>query len=63
MYEWENEVSQNKIELRKIELRKEISRIANTTLRGNFVNEEDLAFWVKKLNNLTGQLNCLEVAA
>jgi hypothetical protein len=60
MYEWENEVTKSQIEIKKQQLRQEIKRISNTTLRGNFVKQEDREYWVKKLNSLNSTLKALE---
>lgn len=41
-------------------LRPEVSRIANVTLRGNFVKEEDRQYWVKRLKELNGKIASFE---
>lgn len=61
MYEWEvTEVSKSRIEIRKTELRKQIRRICDVTLRGNFTNPEDRKYWENRLTKLNGQLAALE---
>lgn len=60
MYEWETKIDKSAIAIRIIALRKETKRIANETLRGNFVNPDDREYWVKKLKKLTGELSALE---
>lgn len=42
-------------------LQKEIKRIAETTLRGDFANTDDRDYWVKRLRGLNSKLNALEV--
>jgi hypothetical protein len=41
-------------------LREEVSRISNTTLAGNFVNPDDRAYWVDRLEKLTSELSAFE---
>ena len=60
MYEWEGSVDRVAIENRKDWLRKEIKRINETTLRGNFVKEEDRDYWKQKAKTLNSQLMALE---
>lgn len=61
MYEWEVfEVSKDKIAIQKMELEKEIKRISNVTLRGNFTNPEDRKYWEVRLDKLNGRLRALE---
>ncbi len=60
MYEWENEISEDRLAIRRMETEKEIKRISNVTLRGNFSNPEDRKFWENRLTILNGQLIALE---
>lgn len=60
MYEWENKLSKDKIEIQKHELKKEIKRICEVTLRGQFSNQEDRNYWVKRLGQLNSRLLGLE---
>lgn len=59
-YEWERKIDKtavfNNIEFHK----KEIKRITETTLRGNFTNSDDREYWVKRLKQLNGELIHLE---
>ena len=59
-YEWETKIDKKAI-LNKIEwLKKEIKRISNTTLKGNFSNPEDKEYWIKRLTKLNSELSVLE---
>ncbi|WP_199265740.1 hypothetical protein [Alcaligenes faecalis] len=60
MYEWDSPVDQNRIECRCIDLRKEISRITNVTLRGDFKNPADRTYWEDRAKKLSGELSALE---
>ena len=60
MYEWEGEVDRAAIENNKDRIRKEIKRICEVTLRGNFANEEDRVYWKNKARTLNAQLLALE---
>jgi len=60
VYEWENELSKDRVAIQKIELEKAIKRICSVTLRGNFTNPEDRKFWEDRLTKLNGQLIALE---
>ena len=62
-YEWETKTDNNAM-FRNIErTKKEIKRISETTLRGNFSNPEDRKYWVEKLNRLNRELIALEEIA
>lgn len=60
MYEWENEVSEDKLKLEIYRLQEEIKRITKTTLNGNFSNPEDREYWVKKVRQMNSKLSALE---
>ncbi len=60
MYEWENELTKDQIATRIDVVKKEIKRIMDVTLRGNFTNQEDRNYWVDRLKKLNCQLNVLE---
>lgn len=61
MYEWErNEITKEQIAIECHRLREEIKRISNTTLRGNFVDEDDRQYWVKRVKQLNSKLLALE---
>lgn len=60
MYEWEGSVDLVAIENRKDWLRKEIKRINETTLRGNFAKEEDRDYWKQRAKKLNSELMALE---
>lgn len=60
MYEWENEISKTAIERNKDYHRKEIKRISEVTLRGNFSNPDDREYWVAKLKEHNGKLRYFE---
>lgn len=60
MYEWEVKMSETVVENNKERIRKEIKRITETTLRGNFTNDDDRKYWEIKLSKLNGELLYLE---
>lgn len=60
MYEWDSKLDQGRIECRCIDLRKEISRITNVTLRGDFKNQVDRVYWENRAKKLSGELSALE---
>lgn len=60
MYEWEGNIDRVAFENRKDWLRKEIKRINETTLRGNFVNEGDRDYWKQKAKQLNSKLIAME---
>lgn len=57
MYEWETKINEKEIAKGHIyRLQKEIKRISDVILRGNFSNPEDKEYWIKKLTKLNGEL-------
>lgn len=60
MYEWEKPVDKDRIAIRIMDTQKEIKRICEVTLRGNFSNPEDGKYWEKRLDKLNGELRALE---
>lgn len=60
MYEWEGNIDRVAFENLKDWLRKEIKRINETTLRGNFINEDDRTYWKRKVKQLNSQLMAME---
>lgn len=60
MYEWENDIKKSAVTLRIHALRSEIKRVADTTLRGDFVCSDDRKYWERKLKKMNSELSCLE---
>ncbi len=60
VYEWERPINKTIVFNRIDELKKEIQRISNVALRGNFKIPDDRIFLVEKLKKLNGELIALE---